>query len=157
MKKATMLKLFNFYPPYLGAGIRIHKISPDLRRVEVELGLHWWNRNYVGTHFGGSIYSMTDPFFMVMLIENLGHEYIVWDKAADIHFKKPGKGKVRVVFELTQERIDEIRKQALDQFKVEPVFTVQVLNEENEIVAEVFKTLYVRRKDHIPDPNKKLS
>ena len=148
MKRSSLLKLYNFYPPYLGAGIRIKNISDDLRRVEVELRLHWWNRNYVGTHFGGSIYSMTDPFYMVMLIENLGPEYIVWDKAADIHFKKPGRGCVRAIFTLSQDQIDQIKKQADEQYKVEPQLTVQVFNEQNEIVAEVLKTLYVRRKDH---------
>jgi hypothetical protein len=82
----------SFYPPYLGAGVRVRHISDDFRDVTVSMGLGWYNRNYVGTQFGGSLYSMVDPFYMLMLMENLGRQYIVWDKAADIDFISPGKG-----------------------------------------------------------------
>jgi hypothetical protein len=147
MKKSHVLKIINFWPPYFGAGIRVRKIADDLRSIDVEMKLRFWNRNYVGTHFGGSLYSMVDPFLMLMLIENLGREYIVWDKAASIRFKKPGKGTVRARFELTEVQIETMRVQANENPKVEPVFTVNILDEENEIVAEIVKTLYVRRKD----------
>ena len=80
------------YPPYLGAGIRVTHVSHDFREIDVRMGLHWWNRNYVGTHFGGSLYSMIDPFLMLMFLENLGRDYVVWDKAATIRFKTPGRG-----------------------------------------------------------------
>ena len=88
-------RLINLWPPFLGAGIRVTRIAPGWREVDVEMKLRRWNRNYVGTHYGGSLYSMADPFFMLMLIENLGREYIVWDKSASIRFRKPGKGVVR--------------------------------------------------------------
>src|SRR6185436_1285267 len=86
-----LLRLMRFYPPYLGAGIRITEVSEDLRAVTVELALKAWNRNYVGTHFGGSLYAMCDPFFMFLVIQAMGPGYVVWDKAATIDFLKPGR------------------------------------------------------------------
>lgn len=147
MKKAFTIKMMNFWPPFLGAGIRLTKVAPDYRLVEVEMKLRPWNSNYVGTHFGGSLYMMTDPFFMFMVIENLGRDYIVWDKAATIRFKRPGKGRVTARFEISAERIQEIREAADRDAKVEPVFHVNVVDEDGAIVAEVEKTVYVRRKD----------
>ncbi len=147
--KRLMLRLLNLYPPYLGAGVHV-KTSPDLRTYEVRMKLRWWNRNYVGTHFGGSLYSMCDPFFMMILMEALGRGYIVWDKAAAIRFRRPGKGTVRAVFQIPPERVEEIRAEADAGGKVEPVFTVEVVDEHGEVVAEIEKLLYVRRKDAPP-------
>jgi len=102
-RKARLLRwAMNFYPPYLGAGVRIQHIAGDFREVRVKMGLGWYNRNYVGTQFGGSLYSMTDPFFMLMVMENLGSDYIVWDKAASIDFIAPGKGPVYADFVSTK-------------------------------------------------------
>jgi hypothetical protein len=134
------------YPPLLGAGIRIVRMSADLRELDVEMKLRFWNANYVGTHYGGSLYSMADPFYMVMLIENLGRDYVVWDKAATIRFRKPGKGTVRAEFRLTQEQIDSLRAQVDAQGKIEPTFSVQVRDEAGDVVAEVEKLLHIRRK-----------
>src|ERR1039458_1263587 len=92
---AHLRRLVNLWPPFLGAGIRIKHIAPDMKAVDVEMKLRWWNANYVGTHFGGSLFAMTDPFYMLMLMANLGRDYIVWDKAASIRYRKPGKGTVR--------------------------------------------------------------
>jgi acyl-coenzyme A thioesterase PaaI-like protein len=136
----------NFYPPYLGAAVRITHIAEDFRRVEVEMPLRFYNRNYVGTHFGGSLYSMVDPFYMLMLINILGPGYIVWDKAANIRFKKPGKGVMKATFELTDEKIAEIRAAADTQSKVEPLFLVLVKDEEGDVVAEIDKLLYIKKK-----------
>jgi hypothetical protein len=83
---------------------------------------------------------------MLMLIENLGRDYIVWDKAASIRFRKPGRGKVTAQFRISVEQIDEIRRTLETQEKTEPVFTIEIKDESNEIVAEVQKTLYVRKK-----------
>ncbi len=146
MRRRRLLRLMRIYPPFLGSGIRITRMSDDLREIDVEMKLHWWNANYVGTHYGGSIYSMADPFYMVMLIENLGRDYIVWDKAASIRFRKPGKGTVRAEFRLTQEQLDALRAQIDVQGKIEPTFTAQVRDEEGEVVAEVEKLLHIRRK-----------
>jgi acyl-coenzyme A thioesterase PaaI-like protein len=140
-----MIRMLNLYPPYLGAGVRV-RASPDLRTFEVRMKLRWWNRNYVGTHFGGSLYTMCDPFFMLILVDALGSGYIVWDKAATIRFRRPGRSTVRATFHIPPERIEEIRAAADAQSKVEPVFAVEVVDDEGEVVAEVEKLLYVRAK-----------
>lgn len=138
--------MLNFYPPYLGAGVRVREMSPDYRRVVVEMPLRFYNKNYVGTQFGGSLYSMCDPFYMLMLIKNLGPDYIVWDKAASIRFRRPGRGRVRAVFELTEEQIEAVRREADTQSKTEPTFHVLVTDTSGETVAEIDKVVYVRRK-----------
>ena len=145
---APMLRVIgNLWSPFRGAGIRITHVSPDFREIRVELRLRWYNKNYVGTHFGGSLYAMTDPFYMMMLINNLGREYIVWDKGAVIDFKKPGRGTVCVRFVLSSEEIDAIRAKADELGKYVFDRPVEIVDEAGEIVATVLKTLYVRRKD----------
>ncbi len=136
----------HLYPPLWGAGIKVRRISEDFREIDVEMKLRFWNANYVGTHYGGSLYSMTDPFYMLMLIQNLGPGYIVWDKAASIRFRKPGKGTVTAQFRLSQARIDEVRERLKTQEKFEPVYPVDVKDEAGEVVAEVQKTIYIRKK-----------
>lgn len=140
----------NIYPPFLGAGIRVKRLAPGWKEVDVEMKLRWWNANYVGTHYGGSLYSMTDPFFMVMLIENLGKDYIVWDKSAAIRFKKPGRGTVFAKFRLTDQQIQEIRQALTVEKKIERVFTVEVKDASGTVIAEVEKLLHIRRKDQTP-------
>lgn len=145
-KIKRLLRRLRWWPPFLGAGIRVTRVAADFRTIEVEMRLKFFNRNYVGTHFGGSLYSMCDPWFMVMLIENLGPDYIVWDKAATIRFKKPGRGAVKATFHIPSERIAEIKSQAETQAKLEPQFQAVVTDVEGNVVAEVDKLLYVRRK-----------
>ncbi|POZ60021.1 DUF4442 domain-containing protein [Chromobacterium alticapitis] len=138
--------LFNLWPPFLGAGIRVHKLSPDFRQAEVRLKLGVGNRNYVGTHFGGSLYAMTDPFYMLMLLRQLGNDYYVWDKAGRIDYIKPGRGMVRAMFRLTDEQLAEIRAQTAAGDKHLPEMTVEIRDADDELVAAVHKTLYVRKK-----------
>ena len=146
-----LIRLLNLYPPYLGAGVRV-RASNDLRTFEVTMKLRWWNRNYVGTHFGGSLYTMCDPFFMLILYEALGRGYVVWDKAATVRFRRRGTGTVRATFHIPGERIDESRAAADADGKVEPVFLAEVRDERGHLVAEVEKLLYVRRKDALSTP-----
>ena len=146
-RRARLLRFgLNLYPPYLGAGVRVRHISADFREVRVKMGLNLFNRNYVGTQFGGSLYSMTDPFFMLMLMENLGREYIVWDKAANIEFVSPGKGPVYAEFRIDQHLLDEIRAQTAGGEKYLPRLHAEVRDGEGTLVARVQKTLYVRLK-----------
>ena len=145
-KRGRLLKKLRFWPPFLGAGIHVTRVAEDFRTVDVELRMKFFNRNYVGTHYGGSLYSMCDPWFMVMLIEQLGPDYIVWDKAATIRFKKPGKGTVKASFHIPEERVQEIRTQADALGKIEPQFQAVVTDAEGNVVAEVDKLLYVRKK-----------
>ena len=139
-------RVFGFYPPYLGAGIRVTRADQRLREIEVELRLRPWNRNYVGTHFGGSLYSMCDPFYMLMVMENLGPAYVVWDKSATIDFLKPGRGRVRARFELTDDQLARIRHDLEHDGKAYPNFEVTVRNEAGEAVARVGKILSVRKR-----------
>lgn len=146
-RKARMLRwAMNIYPPYLGAGIWVRHIGADFRQVRVRMGLGWYNRNYVGTQFGGSLYSMTDPFFMLMLMENLGRDYIVWDKAASIDFIAPGKGPVYADFNVDGELLRDIRAQTAGGEKYLPELQVEVRDGAGTLVARVHKTLYVRLK-----------
>lgn len=138
--------LLNLYPPYLGAGVRVTRIAEDFHAIEVRLPLRRWNRNYVGTHFGGSLFAMADPFFMLMLVELLGPGYVVWDKAATIRFRRPGRGTVRARFEIPPERVSEIRAAADADGRVEPTFAVDLVDEQGEVIAQVEKLLSVRRK-----------
>ncbi len=147
MADPSRFKWINWYPPMIGAGIRVIDTAPDFTSITVEMRLRWWNRNIVGTQFGGSLYMMCDPFFMAILMNNLGRDYIVWDKAATIQFLKPGRKHVRANFTIPAEEIARIRAVADDKGKIEPEFTVDVVDDEGVVVARVGKTLYVRRKD----------
>lgn len=136
----------NLWPPFRGAGIRVRRIAPDWSEALVELRQGLFNRNFVGTHYGGSLFSMTDPFYALMLMHRLGGEYLIWDQAASIEFVAPGRGKVRARFVLDEARVAEIRDLARGGDKVLPEFDVEVRDEEGELVARVKKTLYVRLK-----------
>ena len=144
--KRHMRLVMNAYPPFLGAGIRLTRLQPDWRAIDVEMKLRRWNANYVGTHYGGSLYSMTDPFLMLMLIENLGPEYVVWDKAASIRFRSPGRGTVYASFRVSEEQLDEIRQSLTSDEKVDRTFTVLVKDAGGKVIAEVDKELQIRRK-----------
>ena len=136
-----------WWPPFLGAGIRVKSFSDDFRDAVVEMKLGRLNRNAVGTHFGGSLYAMADPFLAIMLMHNLGDRYLVWDKAGSIDYVAPGRGIVHARFTLTEERIAGIRAQAAGGEKVLPEFQVEVRHKSDDtLVALVRKTLYVRLK-----------
>ena len=146
MTRRRLLLWMNWWPPLLGMGIRVRRMSEDFRAVDVEMVQRFWNTNYVGVHFGGSLFAMTDPFYMIMLMENLGPGYIVWDKAAAIRFRRPAKGTVRAEFRLTPEQIAEVRRAADSQPKVEPVFAVEIKDQSADVVAVVERTIHVRKK-----------
>jgi hypothetical protein len=150
-RSQALRRWVNLWPPFLGMGIRIQHIAPDMKAVDVEMKLRFWNANYVGTHFGGSLFAMTDPFYMLMLMANLGPEYIVWDKAATIRYKKPGRGTVRAEFRLADSQIDDIREKLKTLPKYEPVFSVEVKDQTGVVIAEVEKVLHVR-KNFAPEP-----
>ena len=136
----------NLWSPFRGAGIRVKRIAPDYREIEVELALKWHNRNYIGTHFGGSLYAMTDPFYMLMLIHILGREYVVSHQEGAIEYLVPEKGKVRARFSLDEAAIADIKAQTASGQKYLPQMQVDVKNEAGDVVARVTHTLYIRRK-----------
>ena len=146
MNASRFRRMLNFYPPFLFSGIRVTEVDDDIRRVRVELRARWYNRNYVGTQFGGSLYSMTDPFFMLMVMECLGRQYIVWDKAARIDFIAPGKGPVFANFAIDEALLTDIRTQTAAGDKYLPELHVDVRDGDGTLVARVHKTLYVRLK-----------
>lgn len=145
-KPHILARLMSLYGPYLGAGIKVERISMDFRYAKVSMRLRWYNRNYVGTHFGGSLYSMTDPFFMLLIMNNLGTDYIVWDKQADIDFIKPGKGKVSVEFHLSDAMLTDIKQHTAKGEKYLPTYPVVVTDAQGETVARINKVLYIRKK-----------
>ena len=136
----------SLWPPFLGAGIRVKHIAADYKEVVVSMKLRWYNRNYVGTHFGGSLAAMTDPFYMLMLIHILGSEYIVWDKTSTIDFIAPGRGTVTARFRLNDDQIAEIKNETASGNAYLPEFSVDIVNESGEVIATVKKILYVRKK-----------
>ncbi len=141
------LKFFlNVYPPYLGAGIWVERVSQDWLELDVSMKLRWYNRNAVGTHFGGSLYAMVDPHLMLLLMGALGDDYVVWDQSAGIDFRKPGKGRVHAQIRLSHEVLEEIRGNTAAGEPFRPRFDLQVVDAAGDLVARVHKTLYVRRK-----------
>ena len=146
MKAASLRRVLNVYPPFLFGGIKVEEISDDFRYARVRLKLRWYNRNYVRTAFGGNLFSMTDPFWMIMVMESLGKDYVVWDKAAEIEFVAPGKEDVFAEFRLDDGILDELRCEAADNRKVLRWFGVEIKTRGGEVIARVRKQLYVRRK-----------
>jgi acyl-coenzyme A thioesterase PaaI-like protein len=136
----------HWWPPFRGAGIRLRWLSDDFREAVVELRLGLLNRNAVGTHFGGSLFAMTDPFYAIMLMRNLGPEFLVWDKAASIEYVAPARGTVTARFSLSEERLAQIRAQAAGGEKALPEFDTDIVDAQGEAVARVHRTVYVRLK-----------
>lgn len=141
----NIFSIINLYPPFLGAGVKIKKLNDNLD-LHVSMNLNIFNRNYVGVHFGGSLYSMCDPFYMLIVMKKLGRDYIVWDKEASIKFKSPGKGKVHATFVITDDDIKDIKEKTLNGKPYQPTFFVNVLGQDNKVVAEVSKTLWIKKK-----------
>lgn len=146
MKSSVFRLILNLWPPFLFPGIRVTHVAADYRRARVELRMRPWNRNYVGTHFGGSLFAMTDPFWMLLVMQSLGRDYIVWDKAGEIEFVKPGRGTVHAQFELDDAVLAHLRSETAGGAKVLHWFDTDVLDRSGDVVARVRKQLYVRRK-----------
>jgi hypothetical protein len=151
--KAAMMSLWNFWPPFLGAGIVIEKVEggygPDgWKAMDIKLKLRFWNSNYVGTQFGGSLFAMTDPFLMVMLVRRLGRNYVVWDKSSTIRFRRPGTSDCRARFEVTDEELAEIKRRADTEGQFDWQRKIEIRDLDNKVVAEVDKVLYIATRDH---------
>ncbi len=137
---------FNFFPAYRGTGGRITYIAHDHREIHIKLPLNWRTRNYVGTIFGGSMYGAIDPIYMIMLIKNLGSDYVVWDKAASIRFKRPGKETLRAIFLITDDEIETIKNELNDKKSIDRVYNIELKNDEGKVHAVIEKTIYIARK-----------
>lgn len=136
----------NLWPPFWGSGIKILSISDDFRQVKVKLKLRWWNKNANRTQYGGSIFSLTDPVYALMLMGILGKQYYVWDKQASINFIKPGQSDLYADFVISQPLLDDILQQTASGEKCFPEFIVHVKDKDGNVVSEVQRQLYVRKK-----------
>lgn len=137
----------NAWPPFRAAGVRVTRLAPDWRSAEVELRMRLLNRNFVGTHFGGSIFAMADPFHMILMMRLLGREYVVWDKAACVRFLRPGRGTLTARFEVTPAMVEQARAATAGGAKHEPTYAVEITDSKGTVVARVEKTLSIRRAD----------
>jgi len=133
------------YPPFLFSGIRVKCLSKEPLVYRTSLKKRWWNQNAVGTHFGGSLFAMTDPFHMLILMEGLGPDFVVWDEASTIEYIKAGRGRVSAEFSIPPERVEEIRAECGDS-AIHPQFLIELKDDEGILLARVTKTLYVRKK-----------
>ncbi len=138
--------MFRLWPPLWFTGIRFAEVSDDLRSLTTTMSMRAYNKNIMGVHFGGSLFAMTDPCYMMLLMTILGKEYVVWDKAASIEFVKPGIGKVTARFELSQSDIDDILHKTSDGSKYFKTLPVVIKDESGEAVAKLERTLYIRKK-----------
>jgi len=136
---------FNFFPAFRGTGAQVTYISGDFHEVHVELPLNWRTRNYVGTIFGGSLYGAVDPHYMIMLIKILGPGYTVWDKAATIRFRKPGRGKLFARFVISEDEIARVRRLLETENSIDRVYHVDLTDSAGVVHASVEKTVYIRR------------
>jgi hypothetical protein len=138
--------MLNLYPPYIGAGVKVTHVSDDWRELHVSMKLRWYNRNAVGTHFGGSLYSMVDPHLMLLLMQLLGKDYLVWDYAAKIEFIKASKGKVTAIIKISDDDLAEIKKNTESGEKYFANFVIETKNEEGQLIARIKKKIYIRQK-----------
>jgi acyl-coenzyme A thioesterase PaaI-like protein len=145
-KTKIMRWSFNLFPAYIGTGGRLTYIAEDFREVRLKLPLSWRTRNYVGTIYGGSMYAAVDPVYMIMLIKILGPDYKVWDKAATIEFKRPGRETLHATFVLAEEEINLIKSTLTQQKSVERVYMVELMNAQGEVHAKIAKTIYIAKK-----------
>ncbi|WP_312180240.1 DUF4442 domain-containing protein [Arthrobacter sp.] len=149
-KPSVVRRSMNIWPPFACSGIRITELPADFMSATVRLRLRWWNRNVAGVHFGGSLFAMTDPFWMMLLLRHLGTDHIIWDRAAEVDFVKPGKGDVYAHFRITVEDLDRLREEAAGGAKVLEWFTAEVKDADGDVVARVRKQVYIRRKREAP-------
>jgi len=138
--------VLNIYPPYLGTGIKVEYISEDWTELRVSMRLRWYNRNAVGTHFGGSLYAMIDPHLMLLLMRLLGKDYLVWDQKARVEFVKASKEKVWAEFRITDQVIEEIKARTENGEKYLAAFPVAIRDDGNELIVRAEKVIYIRKK-----------
>lgn len=146
LRQRLLMRIVNLYPPYLAAGIRVQHRHGDEHTFVVRMKLTFYNRNFFGTQFGGSLYSMTDPFFVFILLRRLGDGYLVWDRSATIDFLRPGRGPVTGRYHVPPEAIADIKSRVDAGEIVEPVFSADIVSDDGEVVARVTKRLWVKKK-----------
>lgn len=149
VKPSTIYKYgFNWSPMYKRTTAKITEVSDDLHYVKIRLKLNWKNRNYAGSIFGGSMLSSTDPIYMIQLIQILGKDFVVWDKAVTAKYKRPGKSTIYGEFIFTEEEIEALKTKLKTEQQVDIIKTMNLVNDKKEVIAEFTKTLYIAKKDY---------
>ena len=138
--------LMNWYPMYFGTGGKILFWSGDSREVQLRLRRNIWTYNYVGTIFGGSLFAASDPFYMLMLLQILGKQFVVWDKAASIRFRKPGRSTLYARYVLTDELIGEIRADVAQNGQTERILPLEWVDAAGVVHAQIERTIYIADK-----------
>jgi acyl-coenzyme A thioesterase PaaI-like protein len=151
------LRFWNFWPPFFFSGIKVIKMAKDFRHIVVRLKLRFWNANFVGTQYGGLIFSMTDPFYMIMLMKNLGASYVVWDKSAHIKYLRPGKTDLLAEFQLSEDDVKKIQQEFQEQDRLEWTRTIEVKDIHGAVVAEVRKIISIKKKKPLEEASKSKS
>ncbi|MDX2002222.1 MAG: DUF4442 domain-containing protein [Chitinophagales bacterium] len=139
---------FSLFPAYRGTGAKVTYIDASYQELRIKIPLSWRTRNYVGTIYGGSMYGAVDPMYMLMLMKILGKDYVVWDKAATIRFRRPGKHTLFATFVITDEDIAAIKAQIASQGETDYFFRLEIKDAEGKVNAEVDKTIYAASKTH---------
>jgi acyl-coenzyme A thioesterase PaaI-like protein len=148
LKVSTIYKYgFNWSPMYRRTTAKLIEVSDDLHYVKIRLKLNWKNRNYAGSIFGGSMLAATDPIYMIQLIQILGDDYVVWDKAVEAHYKRPAKSTISGEFIFSSEDITNIKQSVVENNETTIVKTLNLVDENQNIIATFNKTVYVADKD----------
>ncbi len=156
MSTAAIFKYgFNLSPMYRRTTARVIDITDDMKAVKIKVPLSYKNKNYVGAIFGGSMFAATDPIYMIQLMQILGEEYVVWDKAATIHYKRPAKEHLFCEFIFTNDELEAIKKQVKETHEMTIEKTTYLKNSSEQIFAEVIKTLYIAEKSFYKEKLKK--
>jgi hypothetical protein len=82
-----------------------------------------------------------------MLIQRLGRDYTVWDKAATIHFRRPGRGTLTASFRLDEGELETIRGLLRTEPRIDRSYRVTLEDAEGTVHVEVEKLIHIRRKD----------
>lgn len=147
--RAHMVRLgFNFHPAFRGTGGRVVHVARDLRHIRVALPLSWKTRNIVGSLYGGSLFAITDGAHPMMLMAALGDDYIVWDKAASIRYRKPGYTTLYADFVLADEEVLAIRHALIEHPELERTYTVELKDGQGTVHTVVERTVYIAEKNH---------
>ena len=141
----------SLWAPNLFSGIRVRRFAEDWTEATVELHVNVLTRNYVKTAFGGSMAAMTDPYFFMLVMHQLGRDYVVWDTRGEIEFITPGRGVLTARFAVSPETVADIRERARGGAKVLEWFETDITDSSGAIVARVRREVYVREKRRVTD------
>lgn len=148
VSKAFIFKFgFNISPMYSRSTAKVIEVSDDLLRVKVKIPLSWKNKNYVGSIFGGSLFSATDPIYMIQLIQILGDDFVVWDKSTNIRFRRPARADSYAEFIFSEEEIENIKSQVAEKQQIDYTKPLIITDANKTVFVELEKTLYIADKN----------